>query len=223
MNIGFLGLGVMGLPMAKNLIQKSGCVVYGYDVVNEQRDEVAAAGGHPVKEMNEVYPQCDVIMQMLPTHAIIIDSIERAIKYGKKGNIIIDLSSTAPHIIKKMYEQVKAAGMHLLDSPVSGAGIDLQTTFDATRAGFAGGPLYDNKVPKIIARDYEPGARIAVHRKDLINAKAYAHHLGVDLPVSDVTLRIMDWMADNGYIDIDQAGMIKYFESKMDVTVGNDL
>ena len=293
MNIGFLGLGVMGLPMAKNLIQKSGCVVYGYDVVNEQLDEFAAAGGHPVKEMNEVYPQCDVIMQMLPTHAIIIDSIERAIKYGKKGNIIIDLSSTAPHIIKEMYEKVKAARMHLLDSPVSGgnpmaiagtlaimtggdkaifeeikpllecmghpvytggpgsgdvtklvnntiagaylaaiaegyafaakAGIDLQTTFDATRAGFAGGPLYDNKVPKIIARDYEPGARIAVHRKDLINAKAYAHHLGVDLPVSDVTLRIMDWMADNGYIDIDQAGMIKYFESKMDVTVGNDL
>lgn len=293
MNIGFLGLGVMGLPMAKNLIQKSGCVVYGYDVVNKQLDEFAAAGGHPVKEMNEVYPQCDVIMQMLPMHAIIIDSIERAIKYGKKGNIIIDLSSTAPHIIKEMYEKVKAARMHLLDSPVSGgnpmaiagtlaimtggdkaifeeikpllecmghpvytggpgsgdvtklvnntiagaylaaiaegyafaakAGIDLQTTFDATRAGFAGGPLYDNKVPKIIARDYEPGARIAVHRKDLINAKAYAHHLGVDLPVSDVTLRIMDWMADNGYIDIDQAGMIKYFESKMDVTVGTDL
>lgn len=38
--------------------------------------------------------------------------------------------------------------------------------------------------------------------------------------MTDVTLRIMDWMNDNGYIDIDQAGMIKYFEDKMDVTVG---
>ncbi len=282
MNIGFLGMGVMGLPMAKNLVQKSGCDVYGYDVASKQMEAFSAAGGHPVAEMDDIYKQCDVIMQMLPTHAIIVDSIERAITYGKKGNIIIDLSSTAPHIILELYPKVQEAGMYLLDSPVSGgnpkaidgtlaimtggdkavfdtvkpllecmgqpvytggpgsgdvtklvnntivgaylaaiaegyafaakAGIDLQTTFEATRTGFVGGPLYENKVPKIIARDYEPGARIAVHRKDLINAKAYSHNLVIDLPVTDVTLRIMDWMADNGYIDIDQAGMIKYFE-----------
>ena len=72
----------------------------------------------------------------------------------------------------------------------------------------------------IIARDYEPGARIAVHRKDILNAKAYAHTLGIDLPVTDVTLRIMDWMKDKGYIDIDQAGMIKYFEEKMGTRAG---
>ena len=102
------------------------------------------------------------------------------------------------------------------------AGIDLQTTFDATRCGFAGGPLYDNKVPKIIHRDYEPGARIAVHLKDIHNAKHFAHKLGVDTPVTDVTMQIMEWMGDNGYIDIDQAGMVKYFEAKMDVKVGSE-
>ena len=102
------------------------------------------------------------------------------------------------------------------------AGIDLMTTFNATRAGFAGGPLYENKVPKIITRDYEPGARVAVHRKDILNAKSYAHALGIDLPVTDITLRIMDWMNDNGYIQIDQAGMIKYFEAKMKIRVGDE-
>lgn len=102
------------------------------------------------------------------------------------------------------------------------AGIDLQTTFDATRGGFAGGPLYDNKVPKLIRRDYEPGARIAVHRKDILNAKHYAHHLGVDLPMTDVVLHVMDWMADNGHINEDQIAMVKYYEDKMDVTVGQD-
>ncbi|WP_301860305.1 NAD(P)-dependent oxidoreductase [uncultured Megasphaera sp.] len=292
MKIGFLGMGVMGLPMAKNLIAKSGCQVYGYDVAAARMEEFAAAGGNTVAEMDDIYKICDVIMQMLPTHPIIISSVEKAIQYGKKGNIIIDLSSTAPNIIQDLYAKVQAAGMYLLDSPVSGgnpkaidgtlaimtggdkeifdkvkpllecmghpvytggpgsgdvtklvnniiagaylaaiaegyafaakAGIDLQTTFEATRTGFVGGPLYENKVPKIIARDYEPGARIAVHRKDLINAKAYAHHMGVDLPVTDVTLRVMDWMADNGYIDTDQAGMVKYFEEKMHVTVGDD-
>lgn len=288
--IGFLGLGVMGLPMAENLIKKSGCAVCGYDVVADRLQAFADSGGQAMASPEDVYRESDVIMQMLPTHAIIIDSVEKAMAFGKKGAIIIDLSSAAPHIILDLYPKVREAGMHLIDAPVSGgnpkakdgtlaimaggdkdifdkvapllecmgtpvytggpgsgdvtklvnntiagsylaaiaegyafaakAGIDLQTTFDATRGGFAGGPLYDNKVPKIIARDYEPGARIAVHRKDIINAKSYAHQLGVDLPVTDVTLRIMDWMKDNGYIDIDQAGMVKYFEEKMDVTVG---
>lgn len=290
--IGFLGLGVMGLPMAKNVVKKCGIPVLGYDVVQEKMDEFREAGGIPVDDQAEIYKDCDVILQILPTHAIIRDSVEQAIRYGKPGNIIVDLSSTAPDIVLEMYEKVKAAGMYLLDSPVSGgnpmaaagtlaimtggdreafdtvlpvlqymgnpvytggsasgsitklvnnmiggailvtiaesyafaakAGIDLQTTFDATRCGFAGGPMYDNKVPKLICRDYTPGARIAVHRKDIINAKHYAHKLGIDLPMTDVVLHVMDWMNDNGYIDADQIAMVKYYEDKMDVQVGKE-
>ena len=102
------------------------------------------------------------------------------------------------------------------------AGIDLQTTFEATRGGFAGGPVYENKVPKLIKRDFEPGARVAVHRKDILNAKHFAHHMGVDTPMTDVVLRVMDWMNDNGHIDEDQIAMVKYYEDKMDVTVGEE-
>ena len=292
MKIGFLGLGVMGLPMAKNLLKKSGCEVLGYDVARNRLGEFAAAGGTPVKEQIQIYTDCDVIMQILPTHAIIRQSVEAAVKYGKKGNIIIDLSSTAPDIIRELYQEVKDAGMSLLDSPISGgnpmaiagtlaimtggdreafdkvkpllecmghpvytggsgsgsvtklvnnmvagaymvviaeayafaakAGIDLQTTFEATRGGFAGGPVYENKVPKLIKRDYEPGARVAVHRKDILNAKHFAHHMGVDTPMTDVVLRVMDWMNDNGHIDEDQIAMVKYYEDKMDVTVGEE-
>ena len=241
MKIGFLGMGVMGGPMSINVVKKCGCEVYGYDVVKSHMKGFVEAGGTAVKDPVEIYRNCDVIMQILPTHPIIINSVEQAVKYGKPGNIIIDLSSTAPHIIQELYQKVEAAGLYLLDSPVSGgnpaaiagtlaimtggdreifdrmkpylacmgdpvytgktgsgsvtklvnnmiagaymvamaegyafaakAGIDLQTTFEATRGGFAGGPAYDNKVPKIIHRDYVPGARIAVHRKDIINAK----------------------------------------------------
>ena len=288
MKIGFLGLGVMGLPMAKNLIKKSGCEVLGFDVAQSRLDEFAAAGGTPVKEQTDIYKQCDIIMQILPTHAIIRKSVEDAVHYGKRGNIIIDLSSTAPDIIQDLYKTVREAGMYLLDSPISGgnpmaiagtlaimtggdkevfdsvkpllecmghpvytggsgsgsvtklvnnmvagaymvviaeayafaakAGIDLQTTFEATRGGFAGGPVYENKVPKLIKRDFEPGARVAVHRNDILNAK----HFGVDTPMTDVVLRVMDWMNDNGHIDEDQIAMVKYYEDKMDVTVGEE-
>lgn len=288
--IGFLGLGVMGLPMALNVLNKSGCPVIGFDVAQKKKDAFQKAGGTVTDDPVEIYKTCDVIMQMLPTHATIINSIEQAIQYGKPGNIILDLDSTAPEILLDLYPKVEAAGMHLLDSPVSGgnpmaiagtlaimtggkkeifeevkpllecmghpvytggptsgsitklvnnmiagaylvamaesyafaakAGIDLQTTFDATRCGFAGGPLYDNKIPKLIKRDYEPGARIAVHQKDIHNAKHYAHKLGVDLPMTDVVLHVMDWMEDNGYVNEDQIAMVKYYEAKMDVSVG---
>ena len=292
MRIGFLGMGVMGLPMAKNVLKKSGCEMLAYDVVEKQRKAFEAAGGTIADGPVEIYETCDVILQILPTHEIIRNSVETAIKYGKPGNIVVDLSSTAPDIVKEMYEQTKAAGMFLLDSPVSGgnpmaaagtlaimtggdkeafdkvkfilecmgnpvytgptasaaitklvnnmiagaylviqaeayafaakAGIDLQTTFEATKCGFAGGPMYENKIPKLIKRDYEPGARIAVHRKDILNAKHYAHYMGVDTPMTDVILHVMDWMKDNGYIDYDQIAMVKYYEDKMDVIVGNE-
>ena len=292
MKIGFLGMGVMGLPMAKNLVAKSGCEILGYDVVEKQRIALAEAGGTAVDDPMEIYNNCEIIMQILPTHAIIRDSVEKAVKFGKPGRIIVDLSSTAPDIIQELYALAKDAGMFLLDSPISGgnpaaiagtlaimtggdkeaydkvefllkcmgspvyvggagsgsvtklvnnmiagaylvaiaegyafaakAGIDLQTTFDATRCGFAGGPLYDNKVPKLIKRDYEPGARVAVHRKDILNAKHYAHYLGVDTPMTDVVLHVMDWMNDTGRIDEDQIAMVKYYEDKMGVKTGSE-
>ena len=290
--IGFLGLGVMGLPMAKNVVKKSGLPVMGYDVAEGRLAEFKEAGGIPVTDPVEIYKSCDVILQILPTHAIISNSVEQAIQYGKPGNIIVDLSSTAPDIVLELYKKTKEADMFLLDSPVSGgnpmaiagtlaimtggdkeafevvkpilecmgnpvytgssasgsvtklvnniiggaglvayceayafaakAGIDLQTTFDATRCGFAGGPQYDNKIPKLIKRDFEPGARVAVHRKDILNAKHYAHHLGVDLPLTDVILMVMDWMNDNGHIDEDQIAMVKSYEEKMGVKVGEE-
>ena len=74
--IGFLGMGVMGLPMAKNVVKKCGLPVLGYDVVQKQMDAFQEAGGIPVSDPVEIYKQCDVILQILPTHAIIRNSVE---------------------------------------------------------------------------------------------------------------------------------------------------
>lgn len=288
--IGFLGLGVMGFHMALNVSRKSELEVIGYDVSAEQLRLYQDAGGTAAENIEELYRTCDVILQILPTHDIIRHSVEEAIRLGRPGNVIVDLSSAAPDIILELEAKARAAGMFLLDSPVSGgnpmaqagtlsimtggdqaafervkpvlscmgtpvytggpgsgdttklvnnmvggailvaiaegyafaakAGIDLQTTFDATRGGFAGGPLYDNKVPKLLRRDFTPGARVAVHRKDILNAKHYAHKLGVDLPLTDVVMHVMDWMNDNGHINEDQAALVRYYEDKMQVTVG---
>jgi 2-hydroxy-3-oxopropionate reductase len=290
MKIGFLGLGVMGFYMAQNVANKMEADVLGYDVSDKQLKAFKDEGGLTAESADEIYQTCDVILQMLPSHEIIIHSVEQAIRLGKPGNIIVDLSSAAPDVVISLYAKAKEAGIYLLDSPVSGgnpmakagtlsimtggdkdvfdavepilrcmgnpiytgssgsgsvtklvnnimggailvaiaesyafaakAGIDLQTTFEATRGGFAGGPLYDNKVPKVIRRDFEPGARVAVHRKDILNAKHFAHTLGVDMPLTDVILHVMDWMNDNGYVNEDQAALIRYYEDKMGISIG---
>lgn len=287
--VGFVGLGVMGLPMAKNLIAKSKLRVLGFDVVAEKLKMFEEFGGVPADSMEQVYREADVLIQMLPTHQIIRNSIENAIRYGKPGNIVVDMSSTAPEIIQELYAKAKEQGISLLDSPVSGGdvlaqkgtlaimvggdyesyqqvedilscmgtpvytgksgsgslsklvnnmivgasvvglaeayafaekcGLDLQLLFDATHNGFVGGPMYESKAPKIIARDFNPGARIAVHRKDIINARNYAQQLGIDLPMTEFVLKVMNWMETTGRIDEDQSALVKYFEESMDISV----
>jgi len=66
MKVGFLGMGVMGLPMAKNLVKKSGHEIVGFDVADKRLEEFAAAGGTAVKDADEIYKTCDIIMQILP-------------------------------------------------------------------------------------------------------------------------------------------------------------
>lgn len=65
--VGFLGMGVMGLPMVKNVIKKCGLPVLGFDVNEARLKEFQEAGGIAVEDVTEIYKQCDVILQILPT------------------------------------------------------------------------------------------------------------------------------------------------------------
>ena len=128
MKIGFLGLGVMGLPMAKNVVKKCGCPVLGYDVAEARLAEFKDFGGEVTSDPDEIYRTCDVVMQILPTHPIIIHSVERAIELGKPGNIIIDLSSTAPDIVLDLHK--KALGILTVSDII---GDDSRSRFFRTR------------------------------------------------------------------------------------------
>ena len=71
-------------------------------------------------------------------------------------------------------------------------------------------------------RDGEQSPGCSMNLAEKIEMAKQLEKLGVDTPVTDITMQIMEWMGDNGYIDIDQAGMVKYFEAKMDVKVGSE-
>ena len=65
-------------------------------------------------------------------------------------------------------------------------------------------------------------SRAPVHRKDIVNAVHYAEKLGVELPMTQMVLDVMDWMKDNGHIDEDQIAMVKYYEERMGVIAGSE-
>lgn len=118
--IGFIGMGIMGLPMAKNLLNKSECEVTGFDVFETARNRFVEAGGKTTETAEEIYKNSDIIFLCLPKNELVESTIKEIIEKAKKGTIIVDFSSTAPGIIRKLFPEVKKAGMSLLDSPVSG-------------------------------------------------------------------------------------------------------
>lgn len=118
--IGFIGMGIMGLPMATNLMKKSGCDVTGFDVFEAARERFAQAGGKTAASADEVYQGSDVICLCLPKNELVESTVLEIIQKAKPGTVIVDFSSTAPGVIRRLFPQVQAAGMQLLDSPVSG-------------------------------------------------------------------------------------------------------
>ena len=118
--IGYIGLGIMGMPMALNLTKKGAGIVKGFDVFDKQRELYEAKGGTAAGSLSELIGESDILFLCLPTNELVEETICTIMKEGKPGAIIIDNSSTAPGIIRRLYPQVKKAGKFLLDAPVSG-------------------------------------------------------------------------------------------------------
>ena len=120
--IGFIGLGIMGKPMARNLI-KAGYELTVYDIVGEAMEELVTEGARGASSSKEVAERTAKIITMLPDSA---DS-ERAIlgpqgvlEGAKAGSQIIDMSSIAPLVSRRIAEECAKKGVEMLDAPVSG-------------------------------------------------------------------------------------------------------
>ena len=99
-NIGFIGLGIMGKPMAKNLL-KAGYKLIVYDINSEPIKELVKAGAKEGKSSQDVAAQSEAIITMLPNSPEVKDAVlgEKGVIFGiKPGTIFIDMSSIAPLI-----------------------------------------------------------------------------------------------------------------------------
>ncbi|MCB1493760.1 MAG: NAD(P)-binding domain-containing protein, partial [Rhodobiaceae bacterium] len=121
-NIGFVGLGNMGGPMAANLV-KAGHAVRGFDLSEDACDRFAAAGGTVVDAVSNVLEEADAVVTMLPAG----DHV-RAVYMGgggliaqaSPGTLFIDSSTIDVESARAVAGAAAAAGMEMIDAPVSG-------------------------------------------------------------------------------------------------------
>ena len=123
LRIGFIGLGNMGLPMARRLLEKSGCPVYGFDIVSAALEKLAAAGGMPEPDSTALLEKSDVVFLSLPSNELVRANLEAAVRNCRNGSVIVDTSSSVPSVIQSCAAQAAARGVELIDCPVSG-GVD---------------------------------------------------------------------------------------------------
>jgi len=120
--IGFIGLGIMGSPMAGHLA-RAGYQVVGYDLVPESLDKLEAAGGRRASSIAEAVEGSSIVITMLPAdphvEAVVLGE-DGVFEHIKPGTLFIDFSSIKPGTSQKVAKAGAAKGVRVLDAPVSG-------------------------------------------------------------------------------------------------------
>ena len=120
--IGFIGLGIMGKPMSKNLL-KAGYELVVLDRNQSAVDEIVALGAKSAATPKEVAQQVEAIITMLPNSPHVKEVVlgeNGVIQGAKEGLVVIDMSSIAPLVSREIYEALKEKGVKMIDAPVSG-------------------------------------------------------------------------------------------------------
>jgi len=149
--IGFIGLGIMGRPMAKNLM-KAGHELVVYDLNEAAVKDVVAAGAKAGANNKDVAAQTDIIITMVPNSPHVKAAIfgENGVAEGaKKGSLVIDMSSIDPTVSKEVGAKLAEMGIRFMDAPVSGGE---PKAIDGTLSIMVGGSEEDFKEAEPILR-----------------------------------------------------------------------
>ena len=122
MDLGFIGLGNMGGPMATNLL-KAGHRLFVYDLSKEATDRVVREGGVAVESPAAAARSGEIVLTSLPTPAAVESVFLGAnglIEGVKSGQLLVDLSSISPSVAKRIAARFAEKGASFMDAPVSG-------------------------------------------------------------------------------------------------------
>ena len=137
-NLGFIGLGIMGKPMAGHLI-RAGNRVYVYDLNPGSVQELSVKGAGACRSSKEVAEKSDIIILMVPDTPDVEQVLfgQEVVAEGvRKGSVVVDMSSISPIATKEFAKKLQALGVEMLDAPVSGGQVGAE---NATLSIMVGG------------------------------------------------------------------------------------
>ncbi|MBI2842650.1 MAG: 2-hydroxy-3-oxopropionate reductase [Armatimonadetes bacterium] len=137
--IAFIGTGIMGKPMASNLL-KAGYPLVVYDIRPGLAEELEAAGAKTAPSFREAVKDADVIITMLPDSADVESVVlgrDGIAEVARQGVVLIDMISIAPLVSQRVSAELAKGGIRMLDAPVSGGE---KGAIESTLAIMVGGP-----------------------------------------------------------------------------------
>lgn len=120
--VGFIGLGVMGKPMARNL-HRAGFTVTVWNRSRAAMDELAGEGLHPAESLAALARNSEAVITMLPDGpdvAAVVHGPDGLLNHMAAGSLLIDMSTIAPETARQLAAAAHARGIAMLDAPVSG-------------------------------------------------------------------------------------------------------
>jgi 2-hydroxy-3-oxopropionate reductase len=199
--IAFIGLGIMGSPMAANLV-KAGHTVTGFNLTQPAIDKLIADGGRGAASIAEAVAEAEVVITMVPADPQVEEVIlgeGGVLENAKPGTLVIDMSSITPQTSIKVAEAAAAKGIRTLDAPVSGGEAGaieavLSIMVGGSAADFAEAkPLFDVLGTTVIhvgpagAGQTVKAANqliVAVNIQVVAEAVVFLENAGVDLPAA---------------------------------------
>lgn len=99
------------------------------------------------------------------------------------------------------------------------SGVNPECVYQAIRGGLAGSTVLDAKMPMILGRNFAPGFRIELHIKDLKNAMSAARNADISLPMTEMALKMMEQLREEGKERLDHSALVQYYEEAAGVEV----
>ena len=147
-NVGFIGLGLMGLPMAKNILKKKYPLIVWSRSKKNYKD-IEKLGATTCQNLTDLTDKCQIIITMLLDDKICMQITNRLKNKLKQGQILVDMSSTKKKTSIKIEKNIKSRKAYFLDAPVSGGTVGAEKAKLAIMVG--GKRRIFNKVKNLLS------------------------------------------------------------------------
>jgi 2-hydroxy-3-oxopropionate reductase len=283
--VGFIGLGIMGGPMAANLV-KAGFDVTGHNRSPDKVEALVAAGGRGADSVAAAVRGADVVITMVPDSPDVEEVTggdDGIFANAEPGALYLDMSTIRPDVAVRVAQAGRAAGLRVLDAPVSGGeagavegslsimvgggagdvaaarpvldalgrtivhvgpagagqtvkaanqlivagniallaeaivfleahGVDTGAALEVLGGGLAGSTVLARKGAAMLAREFAPGFRLALHHKDLGIVQSAARDAGVVIPLGAVVSQLVAALVARGDGGLDHSGLLRLVE-----------